>query len=441
VLSLSVFIGWQNSLRFSTIILVGLAAILLLRWQVLGLLLMVPIGFLVPISLGTGTETSINATILLLAVLIVFWILDTLVNKRQLLIDPISIYLPLILFCAVVLIAFLFGQLEWFYTVGKASLASQLGGVALFLFSVGAFVLYSQQIKEKIWLERLTWIFLFFGGFFIIMRAFPAFGHQFTRYYQKGSTGSPFWIWMVALSVSQALLNKDLDNRFRILLGGITLATLWVGLFPNRSWASGWLPPLIAMIVIVVFWKPRLGYIIALIFGISFVLNYDRIIALVLSEEQYSWITRLAAWKILWEIISVNPFFGLGPSNYYFYTPLYPILNWFVNFSSHNQYIDLIAQIGLFGFFCFSWFILRIIITGINLLKVKLDGFSHAYVVGLLGGLGGTLAAGMLGDWIIPFVYNIGFAGFQSSILVWIFLGGLVALKNFYHDREKPGEY
>ena len=160
---------------------------------------------------------------------------------------------------------------------------------------------------------------------------------------------------MVALSVSQALLNKDLDNRFRILLGGITLATLWVGLFPNRSWASGWLPPLIAMIVIVVFWKPRLGYIIALIFGISFVLNYDRIIALVLSEEQYSWITRLAAWKILWEIISVNPFFGLGPSNYYFYTPLYPILNWFVNFSSHNQYIDLIAQIGLFGFFCFCY--------------------------------------------------------------------------------------
>jgi O-antigen ligase len=441
VLSLSVLLGWQNSLRFSTLILGGLAAIFLLRWQVLGLLLMIPIGFLVPFSLGTGTETSINATILLLVVLFVLWILDTLVNKRQLLIEPISIYLPLILFCAVVLIAFLFGQLEWFYTVGKASLASQLGGVALFLLSVGAFVLYSQQIKEQIWLERLTWLFLFFGGFFILMRAFPAFGHQFTIYFQTGSTGSPFWIWMVALSASQALLNKDLDNRFRFLLGGITLATLWVGLFPNRSWASGWLPPIIALIVIVVFWKPRLGYIIAIIFGISFVLNYDRIIALVLSEEQYSWITRLAAWKILLEIISVNPIFGLGPSNYYFYTPLYPILNWFVNFSSHNQYIDLIAQIGFFGFFCFTFFILRIILLGINLINVKLDGFSHAYVIGVLGGLGGTLAAGMLGDWIIPFVYNIGFTGFRSSILVWIFLGGLVALRNFNNSPGNPVEF
>jgi hypothetical protein len=35
----------------------------------------------------------------------------------------------------------------------------------------------------------------------------------------------------------------------------------------------------------------------------------------------------------------------------------------------------------------------------------------------------------MLGDWILPFVYNVGFSGFQASVLVWLFLGGLVAVE------------
>ena len=32
-------------------------------------------------------------------------------------------------------------------------------------------------------------------------------------------------------------------------------------------------------------------------------------------------------------------------------------------------------------------------------------------------------AAGMLGDWIVPFYYNAGVLGFRSSLLFWVFLG------------------
>jgi hypothetical protein len=35
----------------------------------------------------------------------------------------------------------------------------------------------------------------------------------------------------------------------------------------------------------------------------------------------------------------------------------------------------------------------------------------------------------MLGDWIIPFVYNVGLKGFRASVLGWIFLGGLVVIE------------
>ena len=57
-------------------------------------------------------------------------------------------------------------------------------------------------------------------------------------------------------------------------------------------------------------------------------------------------------------------------------------------------------------------------------------GFAPAYLYGAVGGLAGTVALGMFGDWVLHFVYNIGLNGFRSSILAWLFLGGLVTLEH-----------
>ena len=64
------------------------------------------------------------------------------------------------------------------------------------------------------------------------------------------------------------------------------------------------------------------------------------------------------------------------------------------------------------------------------------EGFAKAYVVGALGGLVGMLVAGGLVDWILPFVYNIGFTGFRASILPWIFLGGLISIEQIYFGNS-----
>ncbi len=47
----------------------------------------------------------------------------------------------------------------------------------------------------------------------------------------------------------------------------------------------------------------------------------------------------------------------------------------------------------------------------------------------------GTMVAAVLGDWVLPFVYNVGFNGFRASVLGWLFLGGLVALANIYSNN------
>jgi len=147
-----------------------------------------------------------------------------------------------------------------------------------------------------------------------------------------------------------------------------------------------------------------------------------------IAADAYSYLTRVEAWRILLTIIQKSPILGLGPANYYWYTPLFPILGWRVQFNSHSQYIDLLAQTGIVGLFCFLWFAWEMGRLGLQLLGQVPAGFGRAYVYGVLGGLVGTLVAAALGDWVLPFVYNVGLTGMRASLPGWLFMGGLVAL-------------
>jgi hypothetical protein len=44
--------------------------------------------------------------------------------------------------------------------------------------------------------------------------------------------------------------------------------------------------------------------------------------------------------------------------------------------------------------------------------------------------------AASLVDWVLPFAYNIGLAGFRASILPWIFMGGLVCVEQLVRKQS-----
>jgi hypothetical protein len=95
------------------------------------------------------------------------------------------------------------------------------------------------------------------------------------------------------------------------------------------------------------------------------------------------------------------------------------------------------SRTGPVGLACYSWFVIAVGRTAWKLRNRVPAGFAHAYVYGALAGLIGLLVSGALGDWVVPFVYNIGFAGFRAGILGWLFLGGLLAIENMSR-REQP---
>jgi hypothetical protein len=425
---LGMFSGNQSKVLILAV-LVGVAGLIfLLRWPEAGLLILIAGTFLLRGGIRIGGN-ELFITIILLPGLIFLWLLDMLVRQRQMVFFVSRPLLPLIAFCFVAVISFGMGQLPWFYYGEHAPIPSQITALALFLLSAFVVILVAHQIKEIRWLKRITWTFLAFGALNIAGGAVPSFGNQFYSIFPL-ATGSITWVWLVALSLSQALFNSRMKKGGRLLLLVLAAGTFMVAFIRWQEWNSGWVPASIVIAVILALRFPRL----IPLFLIVGILSIPSVLPSVIEGDQYSYDTRVEAWRIVMsDIVPINPVFGLGPANYRFYTPLFPIMGWAVQFNSHNNYVDMIAQIGFLGLACFLWFFFEMGRLGWKLRKqFAPDGFAHAYTIGVLAGLTGTLVSGMLGDWIIPFIYNVGLPGFRSSIMAWLFMGGLIAIERIY---------
>lgn len=415
--------------------ILGIAGVLVVvKWRILGLLALPFAAMMVRFAIGTGTETGVNAAVLLLILLIGLWLLDMVARTRRIRLLPYRPVIASLVLGVVAIIAFGFGQLPWFPTP-SAPITAQIGGLLIFLLSIGAFLLAAHQIKTVKELEWLTWILMGIGIIFFSFRLFPILLPYVNRVFvRQGVLGASLYIWLVAMAFSQALFNKKLAPGLRIAAGLLVLLAFAVNMGgQSRFWLSGWFPPMVALVAVIVLGRPDLG-LFAVLGGLVVLVINTNIVGTIMNEgdNSYSTITRLEAWQILAQIIKVNPIFGVGMANYYWYTPLFPILGYKISFNSHNNYIDILAQTGLIGLFCVLWLFAELWRLGWQMRSRLPEGFASAYVIGAMAGLVGTVVSGMLGDWFLPFVYNVGLEGMRASMFIWIFLGGLVALAKIY---------
>ena len=418
---------------------------LLTRFPEWGLVALIPVSFLVTWQMGTGTAVSLNLLFLLVPVLVAIWILRMIVVEKEVRLARSRVNLPALLFIMATTLALITGSVRWNPSVAGESFTSQLGGWGLYAFSIALFLLVANQLRDLRWLRVLTWVFLAFAALYVTGKLvhyfFPSI-NEIADLLAINSSYSPFWTWLVALAFGQFLLNRNLNPLCRMLLGLLVLASFVVAMSePSRTWISGWLPSMIAIWAIICLRSWRWGLVVTIIVCLVILPMLPTISAEIFNtpEQSFSTQTRLDMWPNMLQMIQKSPILGLGLSNYHAYAHLYLVLGYSINFSSHNNYLDIIAQTGLFGFLSFIWLVVEIGWLGWRLRRRALDGFSRAYVYCALGGLVATLASGMMGDWFLPFTYNIGIPGFRSSIFVWLFLGGLVAIEQIEKRREETG--
>lgn len=421
--------------------------IILLRWPPLGFILLIVANLVINVSIpvvGLAASLIVGLTAL--------WVVDMVVIKRKILFINSRPIWSLLVYLVITFLAFGVGQLPW-YPVPPAPLGGQIGGIVIVVLLIGIFLLAAHQIRDMRWLQWMTFVFLGLGGVYVLGRSVPGLIQIAQRIVPGTAIGSLFWLWLMGMSLSQALFNRRLKVQWRLLLAGITLTTIYVAMFQARAWTSGWLPGLVTLIVVLWIGAPKGAFFVTLAAAGVMAAQFQDLLATFINvgDNEYSMLTRVEAWRIVIEIVKVNPILGIGPANYRAYTTLFPILGWFVEFNSHNNYVDIIAQTGLLGLACILWFAWEIGRLGWRLRsQVPKGGFLYAYVIGALAGLVGMLVAGMLGDWVLPFYYNVGINGLRSSALGWLFLGSLVAIERklaaqnedepFQEEASLPGE-
>lgn len=441
VLVLAGILGGMASLWLLVVlvvVIVGAAVLLQLR---LGLLVLIVMALALPFTFNTGTDVRLNPTSLFVPLLFGLWGIDALMRAR-LSLPPSSVNLPLLLFLLSNLLSLGIGLITWDPLIPRRDsfIIVQLAQWSIFAFSAMAFWLSASLSLGGRWLRWMTVAFLLVGSLLALLRVTPLLHPVFVVLTTGAVDRAPFWLLLGALAGGQLLFNHRLHAFWRIALAGIMTLVVIYAFFLEREGASTWVGVLVAWAVLGWLRFPRLR---APLVGTLLVLAGAGLLFPTLWEfagGDAEWLlsgeSRLILIERVIEVTLRNPLTGLGPAAYRVYAAWQPLVMagnrlWLGSVvSSHNNYVDIFAHGGVVGLTLFAWFVLAYTRVGLALRQRYRRGFAAGYVNAMLAAGAGSLVIMALADWILPFVYNIGFPGFQASVLVWLFLGGVVALEN-----------
>jgi|WetSurMetagenome_2_1015567.scaffolds.fasta_scaffold75617_2 hypothetical protein len=439
VLGAAALFGAHASLLWLTLILLGLGAVVVVQRPVLGLLALVLVALVARAEFGTGTAVAVNPATLLVPTLLVVWVLY-MVLRKDIRVVPSRTNAPLGLFLLSAILSLLLGTALWDPSVPRSGnlIVVQLAQWAIFAFSAGVFWLTGNLIRDEIWLQHLTFVLLALAGTLAILYVIPGTDALVGRVATFALNRAPFWMLLTAVAGGQLLFNHKLAPAWRLFLLASVGAAMLYAFRLERATASNWVG--VGAVVGVLAWLrfPRLRWLVL-------VLMVVLTAAGLLQSSIYSFAGGGAEWNesggsrlvLIGRVVEVamrNPITGLGPAAYRSYARVEPLIYggafWVdPQVNSHNNYVDLFAHVGLLGLGIFAWFSVEVIRLGFRLRTHFSRGFSAGYVNSMLAAWIGALTLMLFADWILPHVYNIGFPGFQASVLVWLFLGGLVSLE------------
>jgi hypothetical protein len=443
----------SGSRKLPLVLAGGMGLVLLVGQPSLGLVALAALSFTLPLELGTGSAVSLTAPVFLIPAVTVAWLAGAL-HKHSVRLHVSRVTLPLVLFGASILLSLVAGNAYWDPMVPRPGnlLLVQLGQCAIYALSVIVFLLAVELGGQGRSLEWATFAYLAAASLVVVQYLVTALWHIGGWSVASQANSAMLWTWLAAMAMGQLVCNRRLNPAAKLALLALLAGGAYAVWVRQSEWVSGWLPFTVAATMAFWLWLWRRNRAMALVAGAllvtAAVLAYPWVYEHSggQSAMELSWEGRQVLYQRVLEVVEGHSVLGLGPAAY----RQYSFTRWLSmglgralyiqpNVSSHNNYIDIYAQMGLVGLLLFLWFLFEVGWLGWRLMNRFRGNFAEGYVVGAVSGLAATLVAMMLVDWFLPFVYNVGFRGFRTSALAWMFLGGLVALDQKSQGAAEPG--
>lgn len=388
----------------------------------------------VPLDFSTGTESRLVDSLLLTLLFVSNWLMKMLLVDKRLHLYPSPVNKPLLAFMVVTLIALCWSMIfrdVMVITWGNFSLV-QVASALVMIMLPAAFLLVGNHVGNLRQLKAMAGLMWIAGVIAIVDRLnlVPI---------AIINDGGLFTMWVVSLSLSMAFFNHEWSWKWRSFFLSLALAWVYFRFGQQITWLAGWLPTFVAIGVIFFLRSKKVFAVALIVVTVIFIFKADYFLNDVFAAENAeSGQTRMAAWEVNWRVTGKHLLFGTGPAGYaVYYMSYYPE----EGMATHNNYIDIIAQTGIFGLIFCVWFFFSLAWLGYKLcLRLKGRGdFVEGLANAALAGTVGCIVAMAFGDWLFPFAYTQTIAGFDYVVYSWLFMGTIVALDRLYPASD-PGK-
>ncbi|HMO56628.1 MAG TPA: O-antigen ligase domain-containing protein [Roseiflexaceae bacterium] len=388
------------------------------------LVLLLPITALaIPIDVPTGTFTQLPISLLLTIALLGVWGATSLIRNQWHLV-PSPINRPLIIFGVLMCVSTVWGTI-WRDPVLNMALFKnfeivQIASLITYLASIGVTLLIGNFITTPGRLKIVLGSFIFFGALMTITQLF--------RIPQSFLADRGLWgLWTVIPALALVIIQPRLHWSLRLLLLVIIAANLYQTVYNNLLWKSGWIPTVCAIFVAVFLRSRRWFAVVMLALILLVVIQQDFFMRMIEDEINEGADGRIGMWEINLRVVGEHWLFGTGPAGYApYYMNYYP----YDARSTHNNYLDIIAQFGVIG--TIGWFALALTASweGLRLYRKAPRGILKTAALVTLSGWIGAQVSMFFGDWLLPFAYNQTITGYKYTVYSWIFLGLIIALRH-----------
>ena len=404
-----------------------------LRWPESGVLGLLLTAAFVRVTLPTGTQSRIVASLVLTALLVGLWLVRNMVEKRPLL-KPSPVNRPILAILVASVVSYIWCLIfrDPLVTPWRTWPIVQIAALAVMLLLPGALLLTANTISDLRWMRVLYWAMVGIGALFLFTKMVNV-DNRFLN------TGGLFSLWFVSLVYGQILFNRELSTPLRLALVGLLALWMYDRFILNTRWLAGWVPPFLA-IGVLTFLKSRKWFVVMLVvMAVLLAFEWRGFIQqLIAGETAESGVTRLTAWAVNWRVTGRHILFGTGPAGYAVY-----YVSYFPNeaMATHSNYIDILSQLGIVGLGLYLWLLGTLVAVGLRAWRQERQGggFTAGLAAGMLGGCAGVILAMGMGDWLIPFVYTQTIAGFDHAVYTWVWLGVMVSLAGSSAYHKGPG--
>ena len=383
--------------------------------------LLLPITALaIPISIPTGTYTVLPISLLIVILLSFIWLASMFIREWK--IKPSPLNRPMISFCLVCIISLVWGII-WRDPIlidVPRFIIVQLGALSAIVMSISSALLIGNFVSSVAHLKYFLGTFILFCSLMTITQIF--------HIQQNFLNDQGLWgLWMIAPVYGILICQRGLRWYIRLLLVLGIILNLYQTMIVNADWLSGWVPNIVAIFAIT-FFRSRKAFFVMLIIGIVIVLSARSFFDKVANDNiDDGSLERITLWEQNWRVVSAHWLFGTGPAGYALYYMTYYKED---ARSTHNNYLDILAQFGFSGMIVWLWLAVASIREGWNLIKLAPPGFLRTLAIISTGGWIGAMASMMFGDWVLPFAYNATVSGFKFTVYSWLFLGTLISIRH-----------